>query len=879
MVNTLSPSVVIQEINLSANTPSIASSIGAIVFQSAQGPMAPTFITNTQQFLALYGTPNPAISYGHYSALAFLTQSSSLWVQRVTGASSPDLYAGLFYHNDKDPTFSPSTTYTRGFSEGKATNHVSGFNLLSLLEISAPLVTSNQIQVSISNSTTTVTAGPTTFSTDSNTTLSTFASSIQTQINSLGSNGIVEVINVSPVKIQQEVDLNFSTALITGNSTSGTVVVNGSTTNWGPVAFTTNSTTTMQAIATAIIAALGSGGNAFLLNGIDGTINTSRDIIVQSPNYGPNTLVVTTTVTGGSSQPSSIASQYRAGAGVTDNRIIRVINPDNTQLTFSAFTITSGASQATTSFYYDSKLFDVFAQNPGAWGNNIGVQVTNIDVGVQQQQTLTFSGVLVTGNTINMQINGFNIAPITFTTSHNNTMSLLATAILNTLNSNVATGGNAVVNVVAGATNYFVLTITAPISGTNVTISNIVVTGGASQPNIIVATSLNGRISNNTFKLSVFNSSNINVPLETFTVSLGFQVDGNGNQQNIQQVINQSASKSQYIRIYQPSWSQFTTATAVPPLPKLLQPDTTINFLTNGALGATVASSDVIAGWTSFSSPDTISVRILINGGYTASAVQQYMDSIARSRLDCICVLDMPSQYQDTSSDCVLYRTQLLNIDSSYSAIYAPDLQIIDQYTNQTLYVPPSGYIAATYALTDNVTASWFSPAGLNRGLIPNVIGVRTKFTKGDLDLMYPNQINAIVLKSSSYASWGDKTLASQSSALSYVPVRRLLITVEVSIANALNFDLFEPNDDFTRFRIIQMINQFMQPIKDAQGVYDFLVQSDSKNNPTSLTDQGIMVVTLFIKPVIPAEIIILQSCITNSGANFQEIISGSGNL
>ena len=72
------------------------------------------------------------------------------------------------------------------------------------------------------------------------------------------------------------------------------------------------------------------------------------------------------------------------------------------------------------------------------------------------------------------------------------------------------------------------------------------------------------------------------------------------------------------------------------------------------------------------------------------------------------------------------------------------------------------------------------------------------------------------------------------------------------------------------------MVNNFMQPIKEGRGVYDYLVQSDASNNPPYLVDQGELVVTLFLKPVIPAENILLQAVITSSGASFNELLSAT---
>ena len=64
----------------------------------------------------------------------------------------------------------------------------------------------------------------------------------------------------------------------------------------------------------------------------------------------------------------------------------------------------------------------------------------------------------------------------------------------------------------------------------------------------------------------------------------------------------------------------------------------------------------------------------------------------------------MPSANQAVQS-AINYRNNSLNLNTSYAAIYTPDVLIQDQYTSQQLYIPPSGYVAAVYARTDKVAS------------------------------------------------------------------------------------------------------------------------------------------------------------------------------
>jgi hypothetical protein len=99
---------------------------------------------------------------------------------------------------------------------------------------------------------------------------------------------------------------------------------------------------------------------------------------------------------------------------------------------------------------------------------------------------LTFSADLVTSNVINMDVNGVALAPITFSTSNDITMGLIATALaaLPEIDTAVVSGT---------APNKHVITATS-VYGSAVVIDNVVVTAGASQATCTVVRTAAERI-------------------------------------------------------------------------------------------------------------------------------------------------------------------------------------------------------------------------------------------------------------------------------------------------------------------------------------------------------------------------------------------------
>lgn len=293
---------------------------------------------------------------------------------------------------------------------------------------------------------------------------------------------------------------------------------------------------------------------------------------------------------------------------------------------------------------------------------------------------------------------------------------------------------------------------------------------------------------------------------------------------------------------------------------------------TLGNNGAAVTDSNVIAGWDLYTNPDDVDVRILINGGYSTVPVQLKMKDICEARKDCIALLDVPNDKQSASL-ALDWRRNTQNFNTSYTALYGPDVRIFDEFNDVELLVPPSGYAAGVYARTDFNTDPWFPPAGVRRGKL-SILGLDTKYDQGQRDLLYPNGVNPIrVFPGQGTVVWGQRTQQAEASALDRVNVRRLLIVLEKAISIAELSDVFELNDALTRLLVKQKIDAYLQNILDRRGLQEFLVVIDESNNTPTVIDNKQMNIDVFLKPTQAAEFIQLTAIITRSGASFNELI------
>lgn len=353
-------------------------------------------------------------------------------------------------------------------------------------------------------------------------------------------------------------------------------------------------------------------------------------------------------------------------------------------------------------------------------------------------------------------------------------------------------------------------------------------------------------------------SSPRQLPDESFLVSRDYRLDGFGSQMNIEEVIN---SRSNLIRYRANPY-------ALPVLSVLMD---TSEFLDGATNGDRPGDGLINLGWELYRDPEHLDVNILINGGYATPAVQLKMDDICQTRMDCIAVLDTPSSEQATAR-AMAYKRNELNLDSSRSALYSPDLKVYDQYNDLQVFVPPSGFVAAAYAKTDHVAETWFAPAGMSRGDM-KILGVRNTYNQGDRDSLVTAQVNPMrVFPGKGYKIWGADTCQSMASALSNVNVRRLLNFVEKSISVAALYSVFDPNDQILRSFLREMCERFLQPIKNGRGLYSFQVVCDESNNPPSVVAAGDLILDVYLDPVIPAKRIHLNAIIMKTGVNYKEL-------
>lgn len=237
---------------------------------------------------------------------------------------------------------------------------------------------------------------------------------------------------------------------------------------------------------------------------------------------------------------------------------------------------------------------------------------------------------------------------------------------------------------------------------------------------------------------------------------------------------------------------------------------------------------------------------------------------------------DVQPSLSDSSkaTNVVGYRqTDLNNLSSSYVVMDSGWKYQYDRYNDVYRWLPLNADIAGLCARTDFTADPWFSPAGVNRGQIRNVVKLSFNPNKGHRDTLYKAGINPVI-SSPGYGTvlFGDKTLQIKPSAFDRINVRRLFIVLKKAITAAARSQLFEFNDSFTRAQFRNIVEPYLRDVKGRRGITDFKVVCDETNNTGEVIDRNEFVADIYVKPSRSINFITLNFIATKTGIDFAEV-------
>lgn len=349
--------------------------------------------------------------------------------------------------------------------------------------------------------------------------------------------------------------------------------------------------------------------------------------------------------------------------------------------------------------------------------------------------------------------------------------------------------------------------------------------------------------------------------------------NSDGSSNYYKDVIN---SRSKYIwwTAHNSDGTNWGTAAANTTFASLAQADT---YTLSGGVDGVLSLGDLQRAYDLFSNPDAINVSLLMSGATKGATIPNYLISIAESRKDCLVFIspdfaDVVNNAGAEATDILAGRNSITS--SSYAVMDSAWKYQYDKYNDTYRWVPLNGDIAGLCVRTDVERDPWFSPAGVNRGVIKNVVKLSWNPTKADRDELYKKGVNPVVtFPGEGTILYGDKTLLSRPSAFDRINVRRLFIVLEKAIARASRSSLFEFNDEFTRAQFVNLVEPYLRDIQGRRGIFDFRVVCDETNNTPEIIDRNEFVGDIYIKPARSINFIQLNFVAVRTGVSFAEVV------
>ena len=311
--------------------------------------------------------------------------------------------------------------------------------------------------------------------------------------------------------------------------------------------------------------------------------------------------------------------------------------------------------------------------------------------------------------------------------------------------------------------------------------------------------------------------------------------------------------------------------------------------LTGGADDYAYTAGEIQAAYDEFLDTEQTVVDFVLMGGNAANendtvAKAQAVAAIANSRKDCVAFLSpwTGTQVATSGGSALTPALQLSNTiaffdnisSSSYVVLDSGVKYTYDRFNDKYRYVGCNGDVAGVCVSTSSILDDWFSPAGLNRGGIQNVVKLAFNPNKAQRDDLYTNRVNPIVsMVGSGPVLFGDKTALASPSAFDRINVRRLFLNVEKRAKGLAEGVLFEQNDSTTRGAFAASMTSYLAEVQARRGVTDFLVVCDDTNNTPEVIDRNEFVAELYLKPTRSINYVTVTVTATKTGVSFAEVI------
>lgn len=255
----------------------------------------------------------------------------------------------------------------------------------------------------------------------------------------------------------------------------------------------------------------------------------------------------------------------------------------------------------------------------------------------------------------------------------------------------------------------------------------------------------------------------------------------------------------------------------------------------------------------------------LANGNVDVPLIEQASAYCERKRA--MLLVDPPAAW-DTVAE-VIAGLPNVGPTSKNAAIFFPRLRQPNPLRENKLEdFVPCGAVAGVFARTDAQRGVWKAPAGLDATLV-GVPQLTVSLTNEENGQLNPLGVNCLrTMPAVGRVVWGSRTRRGNDQLASewkYVPVRRTALFIEETLYRALQWVVFEPNDEPLWAQIRLNVGAFMNSLF-RQGAFQgqspreaYFVKCDKDTTTQNDIDRGIVNILVGFAPLKPAEFVVIK--------------------
>lgn len=272
------------------------------------------------------------------------------------------------------------------------------------------------------------------------------------------------------------------------------------------------------------------------------------------------------------------------------------------------------------------------------------------------------------------------------------------------------------------------------------------------------------------------------------------------------------------------------------------------------------------------------------------SIIDLYDNFCRNIRKDCMFIADSPRNFCLLGNQKIVRRSNpfitvdkniipsikfMVDFNTSYGAGYCNWFRCIDDTTRFYMWMPPTVKVIEAYLRTDNQYNFWDAPAGSRRGVMTETYDIAFNPAEKDAEKIYINRWNyAVAFPLEGILLEGQKTFQKNQTAFDRVNVRRLFLRVEKDVKRMARTFLYEPLTERNMMKFRDMVITYLQDIQTKDGIREFYVICDGRNNTNETMDNNELHCSIGIKPTKTLEFIVLNFICTNQSANVEEVTS-----